>query len=94
MDFGQALTELKNHRAVERHGWNAGGQFVVLQAGYPDGIAINQNTANATGFPVGTVCRFRPYLMLHAADGSFVPWVPSVSDVLAEDWATTHPDSD
>jgi hypothetical protein len=34
------------------------------------------------------VCVFRPYLMLRTADGSFVPWAPTVSDVLATDWLT------
>ena len=86
MDFGQVLNELKIGHKIARDGWNGPGQFVVLQAGYPDGIAINRNTAEATGIPEGTVCRFRPYLMLRTADGSFVPWAPSVSDVLADDW--------
>lgn len=87
MDFSEALTELKYGHKVSREGWNAASQFVVLQAGYPDGIAINRNTAQATGIPEGTVCSFQPYLMLHTADRSFVPWAPTVSDVLAEDWA-------
>lgn len=86
MDFSQALAALKGGSRITRDGWNSAGQFVVLQAGYPDGIAINENTATATGIPQGTVCRFRPYLMLRTADGSFVPWAPTVSDVLAEDW--------
>ena len=88
MDFSLALADLKAGSKITRDSWNAPGQFVVLQAGYPDGIPINANTAAATGIPQGTVCRFRPYLMLHTADGSFVPWSPTVSDVLAEDWAT------
>lgn len=86
MDFSTALDDLKNGMRLAREGWNAAGQFVVLQKGYPDGIQINANTAEATGIPEGTVCRFRPYLMLRTADGSFVPWAPTVSDVLAEDW--------
>lgn len=88
MDFGAALDALKAGARVTRTGWNGADMFVVHQKGYPDGIPINANTAEATGIPQGTVCRFRPYLMLRAADGSFVPWVPSVSDVLAEDWET------
>lgn len=87
-DFGEALFQLRAGHRVTRTGWNAPGQFVVLQRGYPDGIAINANTAEATGLAEGTVCRFRPYLMLCTADASFVPWAPSVSDVLAEDWTT------
>lgn len=88
MEFGAALGALRGGKRLTRTTWNAPGQFVVLQAGYPDGIAINANTAQATGIPQGTVCRFRPYLMLRTADGSFVPWQPTVSDVLAEDWMT------
>lgn len=84
--FEVALTDLKQGFRVCRAGWNAPDQFVALQKGYPDGIAINTNTAKATGRPEGTVCVFRPYLMLCTADGSFVPWAPTVSDVLAEDW--------
>jgi hypothetical protein len=85
-DFGYALTALKNGARVTRGSWNAAGQWVAYQKGYPDGIAINANTAQATGIPEGTVCAFRPYLMLCTAQGDFVPWAPTVSDVLAEDW--------
>lgn len=86
MDFGQALNRLRAGDRLAREGWNAGGQWVVLRAGYPDGIPINADTAAATGIAQGTVCAFRPYLMLRTADGSFVPWAPSVTDVLAWDW--------
>jgi len=71
---------------ASRSSWNASGQFVVRQAGYPNGIPVNHNTALATGIPEGTICKFRPYLMLYTAQGDFVPWVPTVSDILATDW--------
>lgn len=86
-DFGVALDHLKNSGRLTRHNWNAAGQFVVLQKGYPDGVPANANTAAALGIEQGDVIKFRPYLVLRTADGSLVPWVPSVSDVLAEDWA-------
>lgn len=86
MDFSAALKQLKQGEKIHRSGWNGSGQWVVLQKGYPDGIAINANTSHATGLPMGEVHVFRPYLMLQAADGSFVPWTPSTSDVLADDW--------
>lgn len=87
MDFSDALSNLKEGSRVARLGWNSPGQWVALQKGYPDGIPVNTNTAEATGIEEGTVCIFRPYLMLHTEDGSFVPWVPTVSDILADDWA-------
>lgn len=49
MDFSLALVALKNGARMARAGWNGADMFVVLQAGYPDGIAINANTAEATG---------------------------------------------
>ena len=93
MDFGQALTELRHGHKVSRENWNGKGMFVVLQAGYPDGIAINRNTAESTGIPEGTVCNFRPYLMMRTVDGEFVPWVASQTDLLAEDWDAQPVDS-
>ncbi len=86
MKVGDALNAIENGQKATREGWNTPGQWIVLQKGYPDGIPINGNTAQATGIPEGTICRFRPYLMLCTADGSFVPWAPSVSDALADDW--------
>lgn len=86
MDFGQALTELRAGHRLTREGWNGKDMYIVLQAGYPDGIAINANTAAATGIAEGTVCRFRPYLMICTVDGDFVPWLASQTDVLADDW--------
>lgn len=86
MLFEEVLPELREGARITRATWNAPDQWAVLQAGYPDGIAINVNTAHATGIPEGTVCRFQPYLLLRTADGSFVPWAPTVSDVLADDW--------
>ncbi|MGW0061415.1 DUF2829 domain-containing protein [Streptosporangium sandarakinum] len=86
MDFGDALTALRERKRLSREGWNGSGMFVVLQAGYPDGIAINKNTSEATGIPEGTVCAFRPYLMMFTAQRDFVPWVASQTDLLADDW--------
>lgn len=86
MDFSDALRQLKIGERVARDGWNGVGMWITLQAGYPDGIAINSNTSRATGIPEGTVCCFRPYLMMFTAQGDFVPWLASQSDLLAVDW--------
>lgn len=85
-DFGTALSMLRAGARVTRQGWNGRGMYIVLQAGYPDGIKINGNTARATGLAEGTLCRFRPYLMMKTVQDDFVPWVASQSDLLADDW--------
>ena len=87
MTFSEALESCKIGMKIQREGWNGKGMFVVYQKGYPDGIPINKNTAEATGIPEGTVCRFLPYLMMKTADGAFVPWLISQTDALADDWS-------
>ncbi|MFI0406611.1 DUF2829 domain-containing protein [Actinomadura sp. 3N508] len=88
MHFGEALERLRDGERLARDGWNGRGMFIVLQAGYPNGIPINANTAQAAGIRQGTVCKFRPYLMMFTAERDFVPWVASQTDLLAADWTT------
>ena len=90
MNFSQALTKVKRGYAIQRKGWNGKRMYVVYQKGYPVGIPINENTAKATGIAEGTICKFLPYLMMKTADGSFVPWLASQTDILANDWNVTE----
>lgn len=90
MNFSNALEYAKNGRKITRTSWNGKNQYVVLQKGYPDGIPINGNTSEATGIPVGTVCVFRPYLMIKTVNDEFVPWVANQSDLLCDDWTITE----
>ena len=77
MNFGQALTELKNGNKVKRKGWNGDGIFLALQVPdknskmtqpyiYIDTLGLKTNNPNA---PKGRV-----------------PWLASQTDMLAEDW--------
>lgn len=74
MNFGQALESLKAGARVSRSGWNGKGLWVELQT--PD--AHSKMTL--------------PYLYLnYPADaqntpGARVPWAPSQTDILADDW--------
>lgn len=87
MNIGLAVEAMKMGCKVARKGWNGANMYVVIQKGYPNGIPINKNTAEATGIPEGTMCAFRSYLMMKTAvDREFVPWAASQSDMLAEDW--------
>lgn len=86
MRFGEALRKLKSGKKVARKGWNGKGMFVVYQKGYPDGIPCNQNTADAWGLKVGDPFKCEPYLQIKMTNGSHAMWVPSINDVLSEDW--------
>lgn len=86
LSFGLALEAAKKGLKISRRGWNGQGMWAVIQKGYPDGININKNTAESTGIPEGTLMKFRPYFMLLTAQGDFAHWVPSGSDILADDW--------
>lgn len=98
LNFGQAIEALKQGKRVARKGWNGKGMYVVFQKGYPNGIEANKNTQEALSIPEGSIIGFRPYLMMACPKGSTnhfgdtnnsldcVPWLPSQTDILAEDW--------
>lgn len=89
MDFSKALNEIKAGKKIQRSGWNGKNMYLTLQRGYPEGIAINKNTSEATGIIEGTKCFFLPYIMMKTInENEFVPWLASQIDILAEDWQT------
>ena len=82
-DFSDALMWLKDGKRVMRRGWNGKGQYVILipgahlarSAGYGFGEALGE-------FTFGSV------LALKNAQNIMQPgWIPSMGDLLAEDWA-------
>lgn len=85
-NFGTALEILKHGGKVAREGWNGKGMFVVYQKGYPDGIPCNKQTAEAWSMNEGDLFKCNPYLQIKQVNGSHSMWVPSIGDVLAEDW--------
>lgn len=90
MTFGIALELLKKGCKVAREGWNGKGMFVVYQKGYPDGIPCNKQTTEAWGMNEGDLFKCNPYLQIKQVDGSHSMWVPSIGDVLAEDWVVVE----
>lgn len=86
MTFGLAIEALKKGMKVARKGWNGKGMFVVYQKGYPNGIPCNKQTAEAWGIAEGDLFVCNPYLQIKNVNGSHSMWVPSIGDVLAEDW--------
>ena len=86
MNFGEAIEEMKAGKRLARNGWNGKNMFVVYQKGYPDGIPSNKQTAEAWRMEEGDLFKCEPYLQIKMVNGSHAMWVPSINDVLAEDW--------
>ena len=83
MDFGQAIKELKDGKAVFRAGWNGKGMFLyyVPADNYPAKTRIGKAIANEQG-----LVSYGAYIAMRTAQGNVVPWLASQTDVLAEDW--------
>ena len=77
MDFGRAISALKEGERVARKGWNGKGIFIELQE--PDEKSKMSSPyifIDTTGLQTDNV----------AALKSRVPWLASQTDMLAEDW--------
>ncbi|HSW99494.1 MAG TPA: DUF2829 domain-containing protein [Patescibacteria group bacterium] len=70
MDFSEALRRLKGGAQVARLGWN--GKGLCVKAQFPDEHSKMGN----------------PYLYIDATalGGTLNPWVPSITDLFADDW--------
>lgn len=85
MDFSHALAICKAGNKITRDGWNGADQWIALSPGFKltaDRI-FSEPIKDHVGTGTGT---FAPYLMIHNAQGVFVPWLASQGDLLAEDW--------
>ena len=85
-DFSKALKDVKKGNRISRSKWNNPNVFVVYQKGYPEGISCNKQTAEAWGLNEGDKFICNPYLQIQNSDGSHSMWVPSIDDILADDW--------
>ncbi len=81
MNFGHALAALKNGKKVSRKGWNGSGQFVYYVP--PASYKAQTDVARAV---FGDTVPYRAYLALKTVQNDIAFWVPSISDLLAEDW--------
>ena len=92
-DFGTAIKLLKAGGAVRRGGWNGKGLFVVKQV--PSRITADI-IPNMQSLPQSAkdiiMARKEPHIdysnqmLIINPDGRADSWVPSSSDVFAEDW--------
>ncbi len=83
MNFGTALDMLKEGNKVAREGWNGKGVFLFLVPG----STFEVNRPPLLGiYPGGTVINYHAHVDMRTATGEIVPWLPSQTDMLAEDW--------
>lgn len=85
LTFGDALELLKQGNRLARKGWNGAGQFVyyVPENKYP---ANNNPNSPVVGLFENDLVPYRAYLALKTAQNDVATWVPSISDLLANDW--------
>ena len=92
-DFGTAIKFLKAGGAVRRAGWNGKGMFVIKQV--PAHI-ISEAIPNMQSLPQiakdilmkrqKPCLKYTNQMLIINQDGRADSWVPSSSDVFAEDW--------
>ena len=84
-DFGTAVEALKQGARVAREGWNGKGMFLyyVPENKYP---ASRNEYGTMIGVFEDDMVPYREYIALKTVDNQVVPWAPSISDALAEDW--------
>ena len=75
LDFGGAISALKNGYRLARRGWNGKGIFIMLQV--PDDHSKMTLPYIYIEYPTG-----HPAYPL----GCRVPWQASQTDILANDW--------
>lgn len=88
LSFGLAIEALKQGKKVARAGWNGKGMWLVLvkppQTATPPDMRYDVTVGDEYTFVPGV--KLIPWIGMKTADGGFVPWLASQTDVLAEDW--------
>lgn len=83
LPFGQVIEALKAGKRAARKGWNGQGMFVYY---VPAAAYLAQTPVAKEHFGEHAYVPYAPYLAIKTAEDTVSTWVPSVSDVLAEDW--------
>jgi Protein of unknown function (DUF2829) len=76
LNFGEALKLMREGKRAARAGWNGKGMFIAIAIG---------GTGWTTG-SIGADVPLLPFIVMCTAQGEFVPWLASQTDMLAYDW--------
>lgn len=77
--FGHAVELLKKGFKMARKGWNGKWMYISY-------VAAEEWASSALERPWSKDLKPIPWVGMKTVDDSFVPWLPSQSDMLAEDW--------
>jgi len=83
MTFGQAIEAIKTGQKVARAGWNGKGMFVYY---VPANSYAVQTGAAKSYFGEGAMVPYNAYMAIKNVNETVSTWVPSVNDVLSDDW--------
>ena len=93
MDFGKVIEALKSGLAVRRKGWNGKGLFVVklipshIEGGIiPKIQSLPQSVKNILLSRENAHIDYTNQMLIINSEGRADSWVPSSSDIFAEDW--------
>jgi len=92
LTFGLAIEALRQGKLIQRKGWNGKGMFVMKQI--PAEIGLDtilkmqsvQQTAKDKLIKSGVTLKYENQMLIIKPDDTADSWVPSSSDVFAEDW--------
>lgn len=92
-DFGTAIKFLKAGGAIRRAGWNGKGMFVIKQVPahitsetIPNMQSLPQTAKDILMKRKKPCLKYTNQMLIINQDGRADSWVPSSSDVFAEDW--------
>ena len=85
-NFSDALRFLKLGEKMSRSGWNGKGMYVFYRKGIENVPISNEITANELGKAIGETMTIKPHFWIKNVDGTYSNWVPSINDLLSEDW--------
>ena len=93
MNFGKAIEALKAGEAVQRSGWDGKGLFVVKQVPahitediIPKMQSLPQRAKDLILASENKYIDYTNQMLIINPNGRADSWVPSSSDVFAEDW--------
>jgi hypothetical protein len=95
-NFGTAIELLKEGKMVQRAGWNGKGMFIVKQIPATIGLDIIPKMQSLPqSVKDHLISKQQPIsytnqMLIVNSDGRADSWVPSSSDVFAEDWSVVE----